>query len=356
MHRHFASNLLNTSKLLIRLTICGLLILLVGCDRQSSDNQFANYADRLASVLEVSSPKAPDTRLPSLPEVSDTLQRTEDVRMGLIDAYELRKCGLFHLIAERNSVLGKVQDRTRQLRYELLLLDGLGHCIATLPEDDNVRAQLLQVQATKEDDLPKYLWNMLLTGEEWQKQFKPAHAAFSLSNIPDATETMQAMSGLAHIASQISAQHSVSAQSAERLLSYEENIHTSRYLGQLFYSMVRATDWLNTTTTLLNQNDATVMCGPNRNQQKANFLENVFYKFFVTDIQPYLAKLDARYQDIQPDLQTLFATPRRPAAVADYHSFYVNGDMYRQFRDATLNHVSYWQTLFKRCGIKVGQS
>ncbi|WP_240435527.1 DUF3080 domain-containing protein [Photobacterium salinisoli] len=356
MSRHFLSYPLNIHKLLIRLAICGLFIILAGCDRQSSDNQFADYADRLASVLEVSSPKEPDTLLPPLPEVGDMLQRTEDVRMGLIDAYGLRKCGLFHLIAERNSVLGKVQDRTRQLRYELLLLDGIGHCIATLPEDDNLRAQLIQVQSTKEDDLPKYLWNMLLTGEEWQKQFKPAHSAFSLDTIPDATATMQAMSGLAHIASQISAQLSVSAQSAERLLSYEENIHTSRYLGQLFYSMARATDWLNTTTALLDQNDTTVVCGPNRNQQKANFLENVFYKFFVTDIQPYLASLDARYQDIQPDLQTLFAIPNRPAALADYHSFYIDGDVHRQFRDATLNHVSYWQTLFKRCGINVGQS
>ncbi|WP_311568450.1 DUF3080 domain-containing protein [Photobacterium arenosum] len=355
MRRRFLLNPLNINKLLIQLSLLSLLIILAGCDRQSSDNQFADYADRLASVLDVSSPKEPDTRLPPLPDVSDLLHRTEDVRMGLFDAYELRKCGLFHLIAERNSVLGKVQDRTRQLRYELLLLDGIGHCIATLPEDNDLRVQLIEVQTTKKDDLPKYLWNMLLTGEEWQKQFKPAHSAFSLNTIPDATATLQAISGLAHIASQISAQHSVSAQAAERLISYEENIHRSRFIGQLFYSMARATDWLNTTTSLLSQNDATVVCGPNRNQQKANFLENVFYKFFITDIQPYLATLDARYQDIQPDLQTLFAIPNRPAALADYHSFYIDGDIHRQFRDATLNHVSYWQTLFKRCGINVGQ-
>ncbi|QSA19926.1 DUF3080 family protein, partial [Vibrio furnissii] len=31
---------------------------------------------------------------------------------------ELRKCALFSLIAERNSVLGKVQDEFRRFDYE----------------------------------------------------------------------------------------------------------------------------------------------------------------------------------------------------------------------------------------------
>ncbi|KDM91371.1 hypothetical protein EA58_12460 [Photobacterium galatheae] len=335
------------------LSLC--LTLLSGCDKSSSDSHFANYTERLASILDASAPEPPNTKIPPLPEVSELLQRTEDVRMGLFDAYELRACGLFQLIAERNSVLGKVQDRTRQLRYELLLLDGIGHCLATLPENKKLQTQLLEVQHTKQIDLPKYFWNMLLTGDEWQKQFKPTHIPFPLNKIAGASESQHVFSGLAEIARQISAGQTVTSQAADSLLTYQADIHTFRYLGQLFYAMARARDWLNTATRLLESEDSQVMCGPNRNQQQAEYLENVFYTFYVGEIQPYLAKLDSQYQKISPDLQVLFATPERPTAMADYQTYYIDGELHRQFREATLNHVHYWQTLFKRCGIKVGQ-
>ncbi|WP_330959426.1 DUF3080 domain-containing protein [Photobacterium sp. 53610] len=347
--RHFIADL----KVFL-LSLC--LMLLSGCDTPSSESSFANYTDRLASVLDSSEPEAPKTAIPPLPEVSELLQQTEDVRMGLLDAYELRACGLFQLIAERNSVLGKVQDRTRQLRYELLLLDGIGHCLAMLPQNSKLQAQLIQVQRIKQQDLPKYFWNMLLTGEEWQKQFKPTHIAFPLNAMPGASESQHIFRGIAEIARQISAGQTVTSQAADNLLTYQADIHTFRYLGQLFYAMARARDWLNTTTRLLNSQDSQVMCGPNRNQQQADYLQNVFYKFYVGEIQPYLAKLDSQYQEISPDLQALFTTPARPAALADYQSYYIDGALHSQFREATLNHVHYWQTLFKRCGIKVGQT
>ncbi|MDO6707995.1 DUF3080 domain-containing protein [Photobacterium sp. 1_MG-2023] len=331
------------------------VVSLSGCERPSSDSSFENYSERLASVLETNAPPPPKTSIPPLPETNDVLQHTQDIRMGLLDAYELRQCGLFQLIAERNSVLGKVQDRTRQLRYELLLLDGIGHCLTTLAEDSKLHSQLFDVQQAKQTDLPRYFWNMLLAGEEWQKQLKPTHFAFTLDQMPGATVSQEIFRGLAQIAQQITAQQSVPAKTAESLLTFQEAIHAYRYLGRLFYSMARARDWLNATTEMLQKQDSRVYCGPNRNQQKATYLENVFYKFYIDEIQPYLARLDSQYQEIAPDLKTLFATPQRPDSLTDYQSLYIDGALHLQFHQATLNHVTYWQNLFKRCGIKVGQ-
>nr|WP_256384204.1 DUF3080 family protein [Photobacterium toruni] len=60
--------------------------------------------------------------MPRYPRTHALKQPIADITIGLLNAYELRQCGLFQLIAERNSVLGKVQDKTRRLRYELLFL------------------------------------------------------------------------------------------------------------------------------------------------------------------------------------------------------------------------------------------
>ncbi|MDP2543107.1 DUF3080 family protein [Photobacterium damselae subsp. piscicida] len=113
---------------------------------------FSTYAQRLANVPETSfDEQTVNTHLDIIPypDNRDIYQTIPDIRIGLLDAYELRQCGLFHLIAERNSVLGKVQDKTRQLQYEILFLQGLRTCLATLDTNTDSVPTTCEHRATK---------------------------------------------------------------------------------------------------------------------------------------------------------------------------------------------------------------
>ncbi|CAG19897.1 DUF3080 domain-containing protein [Photobacterium profundum] len=352
------------SKSILQYHMLGLffsIALLTGCERNSTELAFQSYHDRLASVLDVDTKPPPTTSMIPFPDVRELTLPNPDVRISLLNAYELRKCDLFHLIAERNSILGKVQDRTHQLQYELLLINGLNRCIAIfdnqsiLDNNSALHTELVLLETLKQQQLPHHLWNMVVGGKEWRQQFSPVSVTFELNHFPGFVESQEAFRNIAGITTNILTKIPTSKQSIDALLYHQEQIHLFRYYGQLFYSMTRARDWLLATTALLEAQENTISCGLNRNQQKATYLRNVFFKFFAEPIQPYLAELDSQYQQLQPDLITAFSIISPPLdAFTPYHRTYIEGQLHASFRAATLKHVKFWQRTFKRCGIKLG--
>jgi hypothetical protein len=331
------------------------IILLTGCEKNSTEKAFQLYHDRLERVLDVDTTPPPSTSMIPFPDVRKLTLPNPDIRISLLDAYELRKCDLFHLIAERNSILRKVQDKTHQLQYELLLMNGLKRCIAILDANSALHAELVLLETQKQQQLPHHLWNMLVSGKEWRQQFSPVSATFELNHFPGFVENQEAFRHIAGITTNILTRSPTSKQSINALLYHQEQIYLFRYYGQLFYSMTRARDWLLATTALLEAQENTISCGQNRNQQKATYLRNVFFKFFAESLQPYLAELDSQYQQLQPDLITAFSVISPPLdTITPYHRTYIEGQLHGSFRDATLKHVKFWQRTFKRCGIKLG--
>ncbi|WP_299022599.1 DUF3080 domain-containing protein [uncultured Photobacterium sp.] len=328
---------------------------MLGCERDSAEKSLDTYHSRLANVLDVTPFQEPETDIIQLADIRELLLPVEDIRMGLLDAYELRKCGLFGLIAERNSVLGRVRDRTQQLRYELLFIGGLERCINSLSQDSELLPDLHKFHQLKHKQLPVYFWNMLTSGKEWRQQLRITSRPFALSNFPGSTENQEALHYLHAIHDAIQNDEIVPPKKVERLLFHQEQIHTYRYFGQLIYSITRTRDWLVISTQLLEENESKVICGKNRNQQKAEYLRNVFYRFFIAEIQPYLAELDSQYLQIQEPLKVILQPPHPvPKHFLAYYTHYVAGELHQSFRDATMEHVKYWQRTFKRCQMKIG--
>lgn len=332
-----------------------LCLSLFGCERNTAENSLQTYNERLANVLDVSPSQEPETDIPAFPDTRELLQPNDDIRIGLLDAYELRKCGLFNLIAERNSILGKVRDRTRQFHYELLLMDGLEHCIDTLPLGSALLPELRQSHQLKRRQLPIYLWNMFTTGEEWQRQLNIHYKTFPLDSFPGFVENLEALHYLKSIHQTIQAGETVTPKQADRLLFHQKQIHTFRYFGQLFYSIARTRDWLAATVKLLESSESRIICGANRNQQTAEYLKNVFFRFFITDIQPYLAELDSQYRQIQPSLLVLLQPPTKlTESFSAYYQNFITGALYNSFKQVTMDHVDFWQRTFDRCSFRLG--
>ncbi|KHT63265.1 hypothetical protein RJ45_12685 [Photobacterium gaetbulicola] len=332
-----------------------LLLVMTGCEPNTATRSFNTYNERLANVLDTSPVMVEETDLVAFPEPRELLLPIEDIRIDLLDAYELRKCGLFNLIAERNSILGKVQDKTRQLRYELILLSGLNHCQQVLPHDSEVLPMLEGFKQQKQAQLASHLWNMLTTEKEWRQQLTIYHQPFELGLFYGFDESLNAFSHLTFIKKNILQGTSIEEKQADRLIKLQEQLHTHHYFGQLVYSIHLATLWLEAITDMLEQYEQRLICGANRNQQKAEYLTNVFNKFFASELQAYLAELDSQYRQISPALTALL-TPvlARSSATTPYVEQYLNGRLHNRFRQATRQHVGFWQRTFKRCNIKVG--
>ncbi|MDD1780813.1 DUF3080 domain-containing protein [Enterovibrio sp. ZSDZ35] len=328
----------------IVITLIGML---QGCfDDDKAKGLFVDYSERLANVVETSPIPPSESRAIKLPRKRDLVVPIEDTRMGLLDAYELRQCGLFQLIADRNSILGKVQDAFRQLNYELALLRTLNQCLEDVTSEP-LSSELKRIQVVKRNQIHLVYWNTFASSDAWRSQLTPPSISMISPDTPFAhSEALLAIESYSSL---------LANPSSRNVLELQEPIEKQRYLGALFYSMDESTRWLNAATEQLERDDARVLCGKNRNTTRFTYLQNVFSTFFIDGVQPYLSKINGLYLDAQPSLVRLHQRFGEMPPFTDYSAAYFSGEHYDEFQDAVKNHVAYWQTLFKRCGVKIGR-
>lgn len=335
-----------------------LLLFIGGCkfNQHPIENQFETYLERVANVQQQSALPAVIAEPFPLPAKRDLILPIESVTIGLLDSYELRKCRLFNLIAEKNSSLGKVQDQFREFDFQHALIQGLEQCLgeANSSNQRNDNTPLLSPQLTdqlsdilhiKRKQQPLYTANLLFTSDTMRTQLNATRWVDAQSSQIDP----QVLAGLnvinsAYLQSQsaVITDSEDNRQSVALITPYQEALEKSPAVGGLLYSMYNATRWLETMTQQLTQHDAEILCQPNRDRTNFNYLNNVFRQFFINEIQAYLALLDAQYYQLAPFLPMFRqAHPNFQYPLETAHA---------AFRLATLEHVQYWQGLFKRCG------
>ncbi|PMM39857.1 DUF3080 domain-containing protein, partial [Vibrio lentus] len=260
--------------------------------------------------------------------------------IGLIDSYQLRQCGLFNLIAERNSVLGKVADEFRNYDYQVALLEGVGQCLSNNELESEIVELLREIEQQKLAQFPLHQWNLIYASEAMQSQMRGSQ--WLRADIGD--QVRQTSDALEHINQALNIPL-VSGKTTE----VQEGLEKSSTLGDLYYSLSRASAELDTITQQLTTFDANIICGKQRDTTKFRYLNNVFEQQYIDKVQPYMAQLDGYYQQLAPQLVMFDAQP-------ELHSYYFPiKDAHQAFRSSTRRHVDYWQQLFKRCGRKVGR-
>lgn len=298
---------------------------------------FSDYLDRIANVQQQKALALPDNTVVELPAIRQLTMEIEPITLGLIDSYELRKCGLFNAIAEKNSVLGKVQDQFRDFEFQLTLLHGLQNCLNAPEISEELKQTLDGIYHQKITQLPAYSANLIFTSQAMRKQLG-ANQWVSPRLVTLDSEIIHAYQ---HLQSAVN-QHSGENQ-AVPIHKYQEILEKNNTVGRLWYSFVNASQKLNTINQQLALYNETIVCQPGRDSTKFKYLHNVFNHSFVGNIQAYLARLDAHYFALLPYLSMLENVhPNYQYPIVSAH---------KEFRQATLRHVDYWQQLFKRCGV-----
>jgi hypothetical protein len=131
---------------------------------------------------------------------------------------------------------------------------------------------------------------------------------------------------------------------------YQETLEKVSLLGKLTYSLHMTTQWLNITTDQLYKYDNKIRCGRNADTTKFKYLVNVFNRYYVNDLQPYVSFLDRQYQLVDKQL-VVFEPHHLSDTLPDV--IYPLAQYYSMFKTANQNHVRYWAQLFKRCNTSV---
>ncbi|NOJ00801.1 DUF3080 domain-containing protein [Vibrio kanaloae] len=327
------------SNLVKHSTLFCLAVMLAGCFSDGPGDLFDDYQTKIARVQDAEELKE-DWEFESLPRKRELLLDVPTLSIGLIDSYQLRQCGLFNLIAERNSVLGKVADQFRNYDYQVALLAGVGKCISSNELDPEIVELLREIEQQKLAQFPLHQWNLIYASDAMQSQMRGSQ--WVRADIGD--QVRQTSDALQHI-NQVLNIPLVSGKTTE----VQEVLEKSSTLGDLYYSLAHASVELNTITKQLTTFDANIICGKQRDTTKFRYLNNVFDQQYIGKVQPYMAQLDSYYQQLAPQLGMFNAQP-------DLHSYYFPiQDAHQAFRASTRRHVDYWQQLFKRCGRKVGR-
>ncbi|QPK04722.1 DUF3080 domain-containing protein [Vibrio kanaloae] len=327
------------SNLVKHSTLFCLAVMLAGCFSDGPGDLFDDYQTKIARVQDAEELKE-DWEFESLPRKRELLLDVPTLSIGLIDSYQLRQCGLFNLIAERNSVLGKVADQFRNYDYQVALLAGVGKCISSNELDPEIVELLREIEQQKLAQFPLHQWNLIYASDAMQSQMRGSQ--WVRADIGD--QVRQTSDALQHI-NQVLNIPLVSGKTTE----VQEVLEKSSTLGDLYYSLAHASVELNTITKQLTTFDANIICGKQRDTTKFRYLNNVFDQQYIGKVQPYMAQLDSYYQQLAPQLGMFDAQP-------DLHSYYFPiQDAHQAFRASTRRHVDYWQQLFKRCGRKVGR-
>ncbi|NOH25372.1 DUF3080 domain-containing protein [Vibrio europaeus] len=320
------------------LLVVGLTIgVITGCSDNAPGEHFDDYLTRVSRVQEAPKVKQDSVSYAKLPRKRDLYVDVPSVSIGLLDSYQLRQCGLFNLIAEKNSVLGKVADEFRNYDYQTALLDGLSRCINSNALEPDLVVKLVEIQQQKQSQFEMHHWNLIFASDAMQKQLSGTQ--WLEPNLGQTVvEINQALATLNLASDKVSNQ----------AIDVQEVLEKKLIVGNLSYSLALATSKLNRVTQQLTEYDHQIICAQNRDTTKFKYLNNVFEQQFVGKVQPYMAQLDGYYQTLSSNLSLFDPKP-------NIHSYvYPLKKHHMEFRQAIRRHVDYWQQLFKRCGRKVG--
>ncbi|WP_445426681.1 DUF3080 family protein [Alishewanella sp. HL-SH06] len=323
--------------------------LLLGCSKPAGKAELADYQQRLTRVLALD--KADISLLPTtpLPAKNSLLVPQPDLRMDLLDAFATRQCGLDQLIAERNSSMGRVFSVSKRLNYEIRLLAVLADCDQQdWPEP--LKQQITEVYQQKLAQINSVFLNMLQTDDTLRKRWHNSDSMLAPNDSSGFNESLAALQLLVELKHAINAKdwQRASQMDPERAL---ESLYRYDFLSKLQYSLRYTRSWFVAINPKLQQISPSTLCTNNRNTEQLAILTTVFRKFFIGEIQAYLAQLSRFQQQSWPLLDELYQdTALHPVLTQRYL------EQAEQLQRLLLAHVGWYQELNKVCPVSLTSS
>lgn len=324
------------------------LILLIGCQpRPPAQRLMDDYLARLSRVLDQPIPEFERQSPPRKPRARELQVDIEPLSIGVLDYWGFRRCGLAEILAERNSVLGRVMPPSQHLHMDGRLLIQLEHCREVL-EDETLSQLAGELREQKLEQWPARYWNATVASPDLRRFWSPSTRPLAPGKAPSYREIESALAYLGQLPARRQLELWPSLSELER---HYERLGRDRLGGKLLQSLQLGNDYLEAASQMLEQARAErSLCPHGQPLQELEYARNVMTTVFIANIQPWMAAVERRsrttlaaYNDLvkaqDQDLQ---------ARIAPYQQD-IN-HLHQQFQQRNRDHVEQWQRLFERCG------
>ena len=356
---------------------------LLGCFGGSTVKQsIDDYAARLSRVLDTPLPDSFNDKITTpLPKLADsaTLKHTiEGVSINLREFYALQDCELGTVVAERNTSLGKSQLPSQRLVYESNLLNVLKSCEAALAKENESNQRNAALAATiaswreqKTQDYSKTWANLVQGSQELRLALNTPERLFSVENNKDALSSVNALYYInslsnkelllsdmysSNTASSDTETEATNENNSESIIESSELeqqlkiIRSARLPATLWHTQQTLTQNLSLLTNMLETELDAVSCPEGRASDKAKILRNVFYLFFIEEIQPVGSLVNQYHYKLAPLWEDWLAQP----SLHEEFKRYIrqqSQDGFNQYSSAMKAHVNLWQGFLGRCNL-----
>ena len=356
---------------------------LLGCFGGSTVKQsIDDYAARLSRVLDTPLPDSFNdkitTPLPKLADSATLKHAIEGVNINLREFYALQDCELGTVVAERNTSLGKSQLPSQRLVYESKLLNVLKSCEAALTKENESNQRNAALAATiaswreqKTQDYSKTWANLVQGSQELRLALNTPERLFSVENNKDALSSVNALyyisslsnKGLllsdmysSNTASSDTETEATNENNSESIIESSELeqqlkiIRSARLPATLWHTQQTLTQNLSLLTNLLETQLDAVSCPEGRASDKAKILRNVFYLFFIEEIQPVGSLVNQYHYKLAPLWEDWLAQP----SLHEEFKRYIrqqSQDGFNQYSSVMKAHVNLWQGFLGRCNL-----
>ncbi len=356
---------------------------LLGCFGGSTVKQsIDDYAARLSRVLDTPLPDSFNdkitTPLPKLADSATLKHAIEGVNINLREFYALQDCELGTVVAERNTSLGKSQLPSQRLVYESNLLNVLKSCEAALTKENESNQRNAALAATisswreqKTQDYSKTWANLVQGSQELRLALNTPERLFSVENNKDTLSSVNALyyinslsnkevllsdmyfSNTAPSDTETEATNENNSESIIESSELEQQlkiIRSARLPATLWHTQQTLTQNLSLLTDMLETELDAVSCPECRASDKAKILRNVFYLFFIEEIQPVGSLVNQYHYKLAPLWEDWLAQP----SLHEEFKRYIrqqSQDGFNQYSSAMKAHVNLWQGFLGRCNL-----
>ena len=356
---------------------------LLGCFGGSTVKQsIDDYAARLSRVLDTPLPDSFNdkitTPLPKLADSATLKHAIEGVNINLREFYALQDCELGTVVAERNTSLGKSQLPSQRLVYESKLLNVLKSCEAALTKENESNQRNAALAATiaswreqKTQDYSKTWANLVQGSQELRLALNTPERLFSVENNRDALSSINALYYInslsnkelllsdmysSNTASSDTETEATNENNSESIIESSELeqqlkiIRSARLPATLWHTQQTLTQNLSLLTNMLETELDAVSCPEGRASDKAKILRNVFYLFFIEEIQPVGSLVNQYHYKLAPLWEDWLAQP----SLHEEFKRYIrqqSQDGFNQYSSVMKAHVNLWQGFLGRCNL-----
>ena len=354
---------------------------LLGCFGEYRKQSIDDYATTLACTRYAPPDSFNDKITTPLPKLADSAtfkHAIEGVSINLREFYALQDCELGTVVAERNTSLGKSQLPSQRLVYESKLLNVLKSCEAALTKENESNQRNAALAATiaswreqKTQDYSKTWANLVQGSQELRLALNTPERLFSVENNKDALSSVNALYYINSLSNKellLSDMYSSNTASSdtETEASNENNsesiiesseleqqlkiIRSARLPATLWHTQQTLTQNLSLLTNMLETELDAVSCPEGRASDKAKILRNVFYLFFIEEIQPVGSLVNQYHYKLAPLWEDWLAQP----SLHEEFKRYIrqqSQDGFNQYSSVMKAHVNLWQGFLGRCNL-----